>query len=155
VNEEHIVVLIGSASDPLSLLRSAGAAPLGEVNVRTTIIVAGSPQEDSGFALHAVTPATGILDRASQYLGLRALGRLAVRSPIGRLLNSLSPADQSKVFYRAVRADQEAQRLISTATLLIAADAPAARTAWAYVHSGRAKHAVYTLEAARRHLSAS
>lgn len=150
---EHVVVLIGTAADPNALWRAAGAEPLGDFSGTTTVISSATTAEEFGFHLHTIALGTSALDRVSRSLGLTALARRAVRTPLGRLLNSLSPADESRVFSRAVMNDPEARKLIGEASLLVAADAPATRAAWSFLHAGRVPRAVYTLQAARRHLT--
>jgi hypothetical protein len=68
--------------------------------------------------------------------------RLA-RSPIGRLLNSLGPVDQGRLFRRAVRSDSEAMAMLRAADVAIAADLAGVATAWTAVRRGWVSEAYY------------
>ncbi len=84
--------------------------------------------------------------KSSLDIVLRAFGAFALRRkfasfPLGRLLNSLGPVDQGRVFWRAVRRDAAAWATISSADIAIAADLPAAKTAWIVRHRNIVKEA--------------
>jgi len=84
-----------------------------------------------------------VADRLLAAFGAYALRSRLAKIPIGRLINSLGPVDQGRVFWRAVRRSPEAVALLRSADVIIAADAPAVRTAWVAVRRGYCSDAFY------------
>src|SRR5690606_23793632 len=72
----------------------------------------------------------GLIDRVLVMLGAYALRQKFATFPLGRLLNSLGPVDQGRVYWRAVRRNNDALALIKASDIAIAADMPAVKTAW-------------------------
>lgn len=99
-----------------------------------------------------VGPSRASLDRVLRALGAYALRDRLSRSPIGRLLNSLGPVDQGRVFWRAVRNDRGALATLKSADLVVASDLAAAKTAWIAAHRGWVREAIYD-HAARGYLA--
>lgn len=159
----EIALLVGSPVEPQHLIRTA----LGDVRPRQALglaldaevrvsVISWAPSAapfgtDTTVALQGQAP--GATDRVLRRLGLPAASRWLARYPIGRLINSLSPGDQSRVFARAVRRSPEALRVLDGCSIVIAADPPAVRTAWKLLHGGRVERAFLGLPAAVKELS--
>lgn len=156
-----VVLLIGSATDPATLLESiAGDVPIDEMLSGGQVV---APSVGLVSLLSPLRPIRGIacvipldsqesgpLDHALNAAWVVALLRWVTRFPIGRLIASFGPTDQSRVFRRAVRRNREAMGMTDAAFLVIAVDLPAVRTAWDAVHSGRVPRALHGLSAAAR-----
>lgn len=158
----RIAVLVGSPVEPQHLIRTA----LGDVTPRQALaraldtevsvsVISWSPaaalsDAERTLALHGHAP--GATDRLLRRLGAPSGSRWLARSPLGRLINSLSPADQSRVFARAVRRSPEALEILRECSIVIAADPPAVRTAWMLLHRGRVERALFGLPAAVKEL---
>ncbi len=106
----------------------------------------------AGATGHVVGPSRALLDRVLHSLGAYALRDRFSRSPLGRLLNSLGPVDQGRVFWRAVRNDRDALAVLKSADAVFASDLAAAKTAWIAAHRGWVSEAVYD-HAARSYLA--
>ncbi|WP_087874285.1 hypothetical protein [Arthrobacter globiformis] len=156
----NVVVLVGSTSVPEQVFRSAfGDVPPANVFSRvsgravTVSLVAQLPAapELELASSHVLAPRrTPLLDRLLAKLPVARLEGSLRTSPLGRLLLSLGPTDPSKVYWRAVRADPQAMAMLSSADVLLAADLPAVRTAWHFLHSGRVPSAYFGLQAAEK-----
>ena len=85
----------------------------------------------------------GPLDAVLRAMGVFALRRKCATFPLGRLLNSMGPVDPGRVFWRAVRRDKTALDVIRRADIAIAADLPAAKTAWIALHRNLVRQAYY------------
>ena len=156
----NVVVLIGSRSVPEQVFRSA----LGDVSPRdalsrasgrnvTVSLLAQLPvsEELKLTAAHVLSPRrTPLLDRILAKLPLGRPESMLRASPMGRLLLSLGPTDPSRAYWRAVRADPQAMALLSSADVLLAADLPAVRTAWHFLHSAKVPSAYFGLQAAEK-----
>ena len=134
----QVVAIIGSPTDPDQLLRSA----LGESSLEDELervsqrhvqvrLVSWSPSEDipEGVAV-GIPDQAPALDRLLARAGAPGLQRVLQRYPAGRLLNSLGPLDQSRVFWRAVRESESAVSVLNSADVLLAVDLAGVRTAW-------------------------
>jgi hypothetical protein len=155
VTAQRVIVLIGADADPTVALNSGGGIPTDQRDGSTvTVIALRAPTGNEPYSFHTITSGTSLVDKISHALGLAALGQVLQNSSPGRLINSLNPLDQSRVFSRAVRRDPKATQLIAGATLVVAVDMPAVRAAWFARHSGAVPRAVFTLAAAREVLAA-
>ncbi|WP_309071280.1 hypothetical protein [Arthrobacter sp.] len=133
-----VVAIIGSPTDPDQLLRSGlGEASLEEelerVSQRDVAVrlVSWLPSRDIPEGVVVGTPQRApLVDRLLARIGAGKLQRVLQRYPAGRLLNSLGPLDQSRVFWRAVRENKSALSVLDAADVLIAVDLSAVRTAW-------------------------
>jgi hypothetical protein len=144
-----LVVLSGATTAPATGL--AGDSLLeqrlaGDADTRVEVVRFAGP---AGLV---VGPSRAILDRVLRAMGAYALRDRFSRSPIGRLLNSLGPVDQGRVFWRAVRNDRGALTTLKSADVVVASDLAAAKTAWIAVHRGWVREATYD-HAARGYLA--
>jgi len=149
---QRIVLVFGSGTDAQSstalasdsselallLKRSTGPLNIGVVSLGISREIAGTSEhirlDDAG---------AGLADRLLRAVGAFALSAWFARFPIGRLLNSLGPVDQGRVFWRAVRRQPDAMRLIKAANVVIATDVPATKTAWIAARRGWVTDAFY------------
>ena len=151
-NEPRIVVLFGSGIDAersaalaseaskfASLLKAA------EERVDVTAISLGVARSIAGTSTHVRLDESrpSLTDRLLAALGAFKVKEALAAFPLGRLLNSLGPVDQSRVFWRAVRQNPEALRLLKSADVAIATDLPATKTAWISVRRGWVDDAFY------------
>jgi len=148
----HIVVLFGAmanfegsatldteASHLASVLAAASSPPtLTAISLGLTQSIRTASHH---LRLDDVAPSP--VDRALASLGAVSLHDWAARFPIGRLCNSLGPADQGRVFWRTLRRSPAAVRALQAADLVIATDLATAKTGWIAVHRGWARSAVY------------
>jgi hypothetical protein len=163
VVDSRIVLVIGSAADPGNLVESL----LPESDLRelfataigapvTIDVISMTPAKlprrdiDQWRALRDRRP--GELDRMLHTAGAARLYTILSRLPVGRLLNSWGPLDPSRVLWRSLRRDPESVALLRGASVIVAVDAPAIRTAWMTLHSGQADRAYSGLAAALRDL---
>lgn len=100
--------------------------------VRVDVISLGRHRRATGVASHVVIEShpESFIDRFLRLVGAYALRDVLAHSPIGRLLNSMGPVDQGRVFWRLVKRSPEALAMLRQADVAIAADMPAVRTAW-------------------------
>lgn len=96
-------------------------------------------------------PVDALLGRSGAAARARAV---AGRSPVGRLALSLSPFDDSRQLWRAVRRSPDALAAADGADLVVAADLPAVLTAWRWLRSGRVEAAYLGVPPALRFLRA-
>lgn len=87
------------------------------------------------------------LDRTLAAVGIRALYARLATFPIGRLINSIGPLDQGKVFWRHIRREPSALRALENADIVVAADLAAVKTAWIAAKRGWCTHAEYDTRA--------
>ncbi|MGO1582279.1 MAG: hypothetical protein ACTHXO_03545, partial [Actinomycetaceae bacterium] len=113
--------------------RTAPRAPISGVDVVHVVAEHRSP--------------LGSIAGSERYQSLDATAR---RSVPGRLLATLSPLDDTRTVWRAVRADAKAQVLVRQADVAVAVDLPAVRTAWSWLRRGVVPVAVYGVAAAER-----
>lgn len=149
MNAQLLVVLSGTTTAPATAL--AGDSLLEQRLARDTDARV-EVVRFTGPTGRVVGPSRAILDRVLRALGAYALRDRLSRSPIGRLLNSLGPVDQGRVFWRAVRNDRGALATLKSADLVVASDLAAAKTAWIAVHRGWVREAIYD-HAARGYLA--
>lgn len=158
----NVVVLIGDATSPNDAVSSAlsgdpvlESLPTGFTD--SVSLVSWLPAEPALPGIDvAVTlgdsPAP-IIDRTFAAVGaIKAQQRFA-QYPVGRLINSFAPADQSRVFWRRFRRNEEALALLNSTTFVIAADLSAVKTAWTLLKTGRVGQAFYGLSATTKELN--
>lgn len=149
----RVVAIVGSSTDPDQLLRAAlGGASLAEELENASgrhvalKLVSWMPSEDipQGIVVgsSAHRPA---LDRVISGTGAASLHGMLQKFPLGRLLNSLGPLDQSRIFWRAVREHEGAMTALQSADVLLAVDLPAVRAAWKTRRSNPSIEAYYGL----------
>lgn len=140
-----IVLLFGSPVDAgrVSVLSSESSRlhtiideASGAVNI--DLISFGPEKVVAGLrnVIHLKGKAESPIDASLRVLGAFALRRKFATFPLGRLLNSMGPVDPGRVFWRAVRRDSAAMEMIRCADVAIAADLPAAKTAWIALRKG-------------------
>lgn len=130
-----VVVLLLGADRPARLPLEGERSRLDELldgdAVEVRIISWGEVAADRATrAVHVADRPRGWLDRLLVAIGAGRVHARLARSPIGRLLNSLGPVDQGRVFWRAVRRAPEALDVLREADVAIAGDAAAVKTAW-------------------------
>ncbi|MGV8972729.1 MAG: hypothetical protein ACOH10_10440 [Rhodoglobus sp.] len=149
---KRVVLLIGGA--PSS---SSGATLSGESSYLRTLL----KEKNSGIHLSVVSfgftrDAEGldrnieldsrrkpVLDRLLNAIGVRALHRRLSTFPIGRLINSVGPLDQGRVFWRYVRGNADALAALKGADTVVSADLPGVKTAWIAQRRGWTSRAEY------------
>jgi hypothetical protein len=156
-----VVLLFGSTSDPITVL--AAAQQSTDVTAALTDAVGGEvlvsaiaftkPSVAIPGISTIVVRDTTLRARILSATGITALTRTLLQSPAGRLLASLGPADQSRVFWRAVAHDPEALALLQSVEIIIACDLQATLAAWTVVRRGTATSAWHGLPAALRKIS--
>lgn len=161
----RVVIVVGSQTAPEQLFKSAfGDRPPADAlseaagrEVHVCLLSWLPASQTDGLkatrALHAAPPP--VFDRFAARLRIDRLSTLLRRSAPGRLVISLSPVDPSRVFWRSVRSDSEAMTLLGSADVVLAADLPAARTAWHMLHAGTVPRAYLGLQAAEKVLAAT
>lgn len=116
-----------------------------ENSLEVSVVSAGVTRSIAGTVEHIRLDSilrTG-LDRVFAALGMYALKSRLDAFPLGRLLNSLGPFDQSRVFWRAVKRHPQALRLLEAADTVIAVDLAATKTAWLALHRRWVDRAFY------------
>lgn len=110
-----------------------------------TAITAGALGDIPGLKNHIRVPPPGLstVDRLLRSMGAFTLHRRFSSFPLGRLLNSIGPVDPGRVFWRSVRRDSAAMDTLKSASIAIAADMPAVKTAWIAVRRGWVDSAFY------------
>lgn len=144
-----LLVLSGATTAPTA---SLGGDSLLEQRLATEPDARVAVIRFAGPTGRVVGPSRAVLDRLLAALGAYALRDRLSRFPLGRLLNSLGPVDQGRVFWRAVRRDRDALTTLKSADAVYATDLAAAKTAWIAVHRGWVRSAVYD-HAARGYLA--
>ncbi len=150
--ERRIVLLFGLGAEA----EKSGALPseaselsrlLTETSRPTTISIVslGLSRSIEGAAEHIRLDNSGksTMDKLLTMIGAYALRAWLARFPLGRLLNSLGPVDQNRVYWRKVRRHPDALALIKSASIAIAADLTSTKTAWLAVHRGWVDEAFY------------
>lgn len=149
IDAERSAALTSESSQLTLLLRSA----TGPVEV--SVISLGLSRTIGGTSEHIR------LDDSEQSFTdrlLTAFGAIALRTrfasfPLGRLLNSLGPVDQGRVFWRTVKRHPEAMRLLKSANCAIATDLAATKTAWLAANRGWVDEAYYDRRSASVEIS--
>jgi hypothetical protein len=115
----------------------------GEVAI--SAISLGPLREIEGVAQHLRLDGSSrsVTDRVLAGIGAFALRARLASFPLGRLINSLGPVDPGRVFWRTLKRDREAMRLLRSADVVIATDLPTTKTAWLAVHRGWVTEAFY------------
>ncbi|MGO1770206.1 MAG: glycosyltransferase [Microbacterium sp.] len=154
------VVLVVGSEDPADdvLARAAGAGDLAErlgtpeAPAHVTLVCRTAPRTPvPGVAVvHVLAEHRSPLASIAGSGRYRSLDAAARRSVPGRLLATLSPLDDTRTVWRAVRADAKAQVLVRQADLAVAVDLPAVRTAWSWLRGGVVPVAVHGVAAAER-----
>lgn len=149
----RVVAIIGSSTDPDQVLRAAlGGASLAkeleEASHRdvTVELVSWAPSEEmpQGIVVGSA-PERPTLDRLLSRTGAARVHRALQKLSVGRLINSLGPLDQSRIFWRAVRENNDAMSALQSADVLLAVDLAAVRTAWQVRRRNSAIEAYYGL----------
>lgn len=149
----RVVAIVGSSSDPDQLFRSAfGDESLEDVLAEASgravhvDLVTWSPSSTRPFDLHIGSgEEQPVFDRILARVGAIRLNAFLRRYAAGRLLSSLSPMDQSRVFWRTVRRNPKAMAKLKSADVLLAVDLPAVRVAWEMRRSDAELEAYYGL----------
>lgn len=149
----QVAAIIGSPTDPDQLFRSA----LGEDSLQEELakasgrdvrlqLVSWSPSErfPQGVVV-GPTAGTQAVDRVLTRIGAVRLQGVLQKYPAGRLLNSLGPLDQSRVFWRAIQKREDAMSALRSADVLLAVDLAAVRTAWKTRQNNPSVEAYYGL----------
>lgn len=82
-------------------------------------------------------------DRTFAALGVFALRARLARYPLGRLLNTLGPVDEGRVWWRTLRRHAEARELLRWADVVIATDIEATKAARRALTRGWVDRALY------------
>jgi hypothetical protein len=129
-----------SESSQLTELLAQATAP-----IEVSVISLGLTRSIPGTVEHVRLEAAplSIADRMLTMIGAFGLRTRFATFPLGRLLNSLGPVDQGRVFWRAVRRHPEAMRVLAAADIALATDLTSTKTAWIAVHRGWVNHAYY------------
>jgi len=138
-DSENSVALASESSRLVSLLEEA----TGPIDVR--VISLGLSRLIAGTSEHVRLDESGRsrTDNLLTAVGAFALRKRLAAFPIGRLLNSIGPVDQGRVFSRTVRRNSDAMRLLRSADVVIAADLIATKVAWLAVHRGWVDNAYF------------
>lgn len=153
----RILLLFGSGLNIAPTASSATESPrLTALTSKMTgqtefvVISLGLDRSIPGATHHIRLPANSLsaFDRAATALGAFRLRRRFSTFPLGRLLNSIGPVDQGRVFWRSVRRHPEALTLLKSSTSVIATDLPAVKAAWIAVRRGWVESAFYEHQAA-------
>jgi FAD/FMN-containing dehydrogenase len=139
IDAERSTALASEDSQLAVILRSATEP------VDVSVISLGLSRMIAGTSEHLRLDGSG---RSPTDRLLAAVGASAVKArfsafPLGRLLNSLGPVDPGRIFWRTVRRNPDAMRLLRDADIAIAADLAATKTAWLAVHRGWVGDALY------------
>lgn len=157
-----VVAIVGSDTPPDQLLKSglgmySLAGSLAEASGRKIELSLlswtrpNSTADDSYRTVLAIGEAkTSLLNRLWDSAWSHRIARALNRSPIGRLVVSLSPMDRSRIFWRAARSHPEAQMLLRSADVLLAVDLAAVKTAWIMRRATRSGQAFYGLDSAQK-----
>lgn len=139
VEAGRAAALASESSHLASLLASADGA------IGVSVISLGLSREITGTSRHIMLDDSNrsLTDRILSALGAFALRTRFAGFPLGRLLNSLGPVDQGRVFWRAVRKNPEAAQLLRSADIAIATDLTSTKAAWLAVHRGWVENAYY------------
>lgn len=148
----RLLLLFGSGTDSeRSGTLAAESSLLGSLLRDTTVPVEvsalslGLSRAISGTTEHVRLEESlpGPADRILSAFGAYALRTRLAGFPLGRLLNTLGPLDPGRVFWRAVKRNPEAIRLLKSANAVVATDLTGAKTAWIAVHRGWVDDAFY------------
>jgi hypothetical protein len=148
----RIVVLLGSGLTSSQLSSGAGEPSILERileeagnQVTVSVISLGLSHAIPGIENHIRLFNTdyGTLDRLFRSCGLFGLRQKLAKYSIGRLLNSMAPFDQGRVFWRSVRRNAESRALLASSDIAIAADIQSTRTAWVAVRRHWVDQALY------------
>lgn len=152
----EIVVVIGALPSSAGLSGLAGEASGLErllretTKPRVTVVALGIDRKIEGLAalIEVGNQPAPIVDRIFRALGFYALRHRLSTFPIGRLLNSMGPIDQGRVFWRQVRQSPAAVSALRRTDIVVAADLPAIKTCWTAQKRGWSTRAQYDYRAA-------
>ena len=145
IDTENSTALAAKSSQLVRVLDDApGPVDVGVISLELSRTIAGTSEH-----IRLDDTDHGLTDRLLTAVGAFALSKAFSTFPIGRLLNSLGPVSQGRVFWRTVKRNPEAMRLLRSADVAIATDVPTTKAAWLAVHRGWVADAHYD------HLSAS
>lgn len=118
-------------------------------NVDLTVLSFGFTREAQGLnrSIRIDSANSPALDRLLTASGAGTLYARLATFPIGRLINSVGPLDQGRVFWRHLRRDSQALDTLKRADVIVAADLAAVKTAWIASKRGWCSHAEYDTRA--------
>lgn len=139
VDAGHVSTLASERSRLQSIIEEGAGA------VDVNLVSFGLDRTIPGISTHVNLKgrSDGPVDTLLRMMGAFALRRKFATFPLGRLLNSMGPVDPGRVFWRAVRRNKTALEVIRRADIAIAADLPAAKTAWIALHRNLVAEAYY------------
>lgn len=151
-----IVVVMGSVPSPAGMSGLSGeVSGLQQLlnsgdQVDVTVVSLGLGWDIAGLkqCVDLGSQRRPFVDRAFAVLGFYALRDRLSRFPIGRLLNSMGPVDQGRVFWRLVKRDPQAIAALKRADIAVAADLAAVKTSWVALRRGWVSGAQYDHRAA-------
>ena len=145
IDTENSTALAAQSSQLVRFLNDAsGPVDVSVISLELSRTIAGTSEH-----IRLDDTDHGFTDRLLTAVGAFALSKAFTTFPIGRLLNSLGPVAQGRVFWRSVKRNPEAMHLLRSADVVIATDLPTTKAAWLAVHRGWVANAHYD------HLSAS
>jgi glycosyltransferase involved in cell wall biosynthesis len=156
----RVLLVVGSDQPADTVLAEAvGDAGLGRLfgaSAEVDLVCRRAPSSTPAGVDHVhVARGDDLWQRLAGTPGYRNLAERADRSVPGRVLLSLSPADDGRLLWRAVRADAAAEASARAADVVVAVDRAANRTAWEWRCRGVAREAVVGVHAAARLLEAA
>lgn len=163
----HIAVLVGNESDPGQVILAAlggQSAPEAFSSVtpddrmEVTLISWSAPSKplEGVRSTPPLSEASDpLLDKILNRQPLRSLVALSRSSALGRLVLSMSPADQGRVFWRRMKAQPSLRRILRESDVLVAADYPATRVCWHSVKTISGQRAYFGIQSAITMLEAS
>lgn len=151
-----VVVVMGAVPSRAGLSGLSGEASTlqrllqDSAHPRVAVISLGLGWEIEGLAQHVDLDdlSTPITDRVYKALGFYRLRHRLSQFPIGRLLNSMGPVDQGRVFWRLVRRSPEAINALKDADVAVAADLAGVKASWLARRRGWVASAYYDYRAA-------
>lgn len=153
---KKVLLLIGGIPNS-----SAGATLTGETSylgtllgdnpgeISLSVVSFGFTRDVAGLS-HNITldrSTLTLFDRVLTAVGVRALYARLATFPLGRLINSIGPLDQGRVFWRHIRRDPSALSALKNADVVVAADLAAVKSAWIAAKRGWCTHAEYDTRA--------
>lgn len=157
----RVVAIVGSPTDPDQVLRTAleGAALADELGMAagrpvSVNIISWVPSSSMADAIVLATSPQSPIDRFLIRLGALRLHAKLRGFPLGRVVNSLGPMDQSRVVWRAARRHESAMTTLQSADVVLAVDQAAVLTAWKLRRRNPSIHAYYGIASTLKVLAA-
>ncbi|QYH35605.1 hypothetical protein [Salinibacterium sp. M195] len=153
---KKVLVLIGGVpnssagatlSGENSYLKTLLAENSGEIDL--SVVSFGFPRDAEALNQSIVLESVNkpLLDRLLNAVGARALYARLATFPIGRLINSLGPLDQGRVYWRHLRRDPAARAALKGSDIIVAADLAAVKSSWIAHKRGWCSRAEYDTRA--------